>query len=152
LSRSAAFLLYSECDSKISLPGVVLYLGYLRVRYTEDFLKVPYAVADIVGMSLGRHFDRAVRQISNRPGQLTAACDAQGRESKSNALDTAFEYYVFGDISHLRIPFKTFRFFNAKSVKSKQCNKFLPLRRVLLKGPAFVLFGLGFYLLRTVSA
>jgi len=112
---------YSECDSKISFPGVVLDIGYLRVSYAESFLKVPYTVADIVGMSLGCHLDRAVRQVPHCPGQLTASCYAQGRESKSHALDTAFEYYMFGGISHLRIPceIKGFPFFNVKVVKSK---------------------------------
>ncbi len=93
----------SEGDSKISLSGVILDIGYLRFRYAEGLLKVTYAVADIVGMSLGRHLDRAVRQVPHCSGQLTASCDAQGRESKSHTLDTAFKYYVFGAISHLRI-------------------------------------------------
>jgi len=63
-----------------------------------------YAVIYISSVALSEHLNVAVRQVSDKAGQLVAVCNPVGGEAKADALDLANECYVFCDHSSLCVP------------------------------------------------
>jgi hypothetical protein len=60
----------------------------------ERFSDIPYAVIDVLGGTLGDHFDRSVPQVANEAGEPMAMGHPVGGEAKTDALNVTGEYYV----------------------------------------------------------
>ena len=78
----------SLCDLGVS------YVAGERILYVLD------AFFDVVGTSLGEHFDRAVGQVADKAGQPVATGYPVGGESEPDTLHVTNEDDVFGDLLH----------------------------------------------------
>jgi hypothetical protein len=72
----------------------VSYVAGERILYVLD------TFIDVVGCSLGEHFDRAVAQVTHEAGQPVAIGHAVSGESEPHALHVTHEDYLFGNLHH----------------------------------------------------
>ena len=79
--------------------GGVLDFGFGYI-VGEGFLYVPDAASDVVGISLGEHFDGSIRQISDKAGQFVSVGYVKRGKTKADTLYAARKNYMFSCLYH----------------------------------------------------
>jgi hypothetical protein len=91
-----------ESYFEVFVPGVeraLLDIGF-RDETGEFFFNIADAVVDCLGRALREHLDGAVRQISDKAGQLAAAGYVICGKAETDALNAPCENYVFCCLAH----------------------------------------------------